>query len=120
MFTELNISPVKRTCVHKRAGLPDGRLCGNYHEWASLVSNEHCRRIAIHLTWFRPPLPSSPGSGVRYPGLGTDYEQLPGETRRYPSHRDRCHSSRVCEFLAQENRGDDETRTCDLCRDTAP
>src|SRR5260370_12924065 len=59
MFTELNISPVKRACDHKRGGLPDGRLCGSYHERASLRSNEYCRRKAIHLTAFARPCPSA-------------------------------------------------------------
>ena len=59
MFTELNISPVKRAGDHKRGGLPDGRLCGSYHERASLRSNEYCRRKAIHLTGFASPYPSA-------------------------------------------------------------
>ena len=54
-----DIRPVKRACDHKRGGLPDGRLCGSYHERASLRSNEYCRRKAIHLTGFARPCPSA-------------------------------------------------------------
>src|ERR1700719_4034470 len=76
MFTELNISRVKRACDHKRGGLPDGRLCGSYHERASLRSNEYCRRKSnslvwqFQLAWYGKTQRSEPG-GLSAPGSVT-------------------------------------------------